>query len=371
MRFFNSLFLQAVCLTALLGSTQAHAQIEPVPEDPAFDKARAQAVQYEFGAFTGAAGITIRYAKSTVEAAQGTVVISAGRTEGFFKYREMTAHFNDAGYSVWIPDHRGQGASDRLFGHCNDTWDAQCEIGYIDNFQYYIDDLKTFIDDHVQIQGELVIAAHSMGGGIASGYLLQNPNGPVAGAVMSSPMHGLRSAGLIRFGSWVLRLFGQDSQYLPGSGPHNPEGSGVVHSEGECCSRSVQRKQFVGREELEYFADALGRPSVGLGGVSPRWLRLSVEATEEIVSNAARASQPILILSAGEESLVSNDQQTAFCTTAPNCQRVEISGALHELYIESDEYRNQALTCVDEFLKALTVSGTQTSRCIDPEALGL
>ena len=128
---------------------------------------------------------------------------------------------------------------------------------------------------------------------------------------------------------------------------------------------------LVGREELEYFADALGRPSVGLGGVSPRWLRLSVEATEEIVSNAARASQPILILSAGEESLVSNDQQTAFCTTAPNCQRVEISGALHELYIESDEYRNQALTCVDEFLKALTVSGTQTSRCIDPEALGL
>jgi lysophospholipase len=78
------------------------------------------------------------------------IVISSGRTESFLKYREVVFDLWQAGYSVSIMDHRGQGLSERILkapkGADADTSRATHEIGYVDRFDDYVDDLKSFVD---------------------------------------------------------------------------------------------------------------------------------------------------------------------------------------------------------------------------------
>ncbi len=69
-------------------------------------------------------------------------MISSGRTEAAIKYKELILDLYKNGYSVYIHDHRGQGQSGRM------TEDPQ--MGYIENFQYYIDDMKYFHDAYVK-----------------------------------------------------------------------------------------------------------------------------------------------------------------------------------------------------------------------------
>ena len=62
------------------------------------------------------------------------------------------------GFSVFIHDHRGQGQSGRMV--------RDKQMGYIDSFQYYIDDMKSFYDNFVSKteHDEVFLLAHSLEG---------------------------------------------------------------------------------------------------------------------------------------------------------------------------------------------------------------
>ena len=98
-------------------------------------------VIYEDGFFMGEKDIKIYYKSYEVEDSEDVIVISHGFCESSEKYRELIKTFNKNNYSVYIIDHRGHGKSGRL-GIDN----SQINV---EDFNYYIKDLKTFLDSIV------------------------------------------------------------------------------------------------------------------------------------------------------------------------------------------------------------------------------
>ena len=94
------------------------------------------------GYFKGRQGVNIYYKifhQPKIDV--GAIVISSGRTEAAIKYKELIYDLFRLGYSVYIMDHRGQGLSERML--------EDPDLGYVEDFQFYIDDLKSFFDLYV------------------------------------------------------------------------------------------------------------------------------------------------------------------------------------------------------------------------------
>ena len=140
------------------------------------------------------------------------IVISNGRTESFIKYKEVVYDLWHAGYSVYVFDHRGQGFSGRILqpaseGSSSEAKRALREIGHVERFNDYVDDLKTFVDRVVKPDSNrnLALLTHSMGGAIASLYL-QKHSGDFAAAVLMSPMHEPNISPLPRRQCWMFKI---------------------------------------------------------------------------------------------------------------------------------------------------------------------
>ena len=128
-------------------------------------------VIYEDGFFMGEKDIKIYYKSYEVEDSEDVIVISHGFCESSEKYRELIKTFNKNNYSVYIIDHRGHGKSGRL-GIDN----SQINV---EDFNYYIKDLKTFLDSIVVPNlndRKLYLFAHSMGGAIGALFLEKHNN---------------------------------------------------------------------------------------------------------------------------------------------------------------------------------------------------
>lgn len=325
------------------------ADVTPVEQEADFEPERIRAFwdsQVQEGSFVSAhEQLTLRYAYVRHPEAQTAIVISSGRTEGYVKYKELVQDLFSAGYSVYIHDHRGQGLSDRIVPE-------RPHMGHVTAFAHYVDDLRRFVEEVVVPAGhqQHLLVAHSMGGGIASAYLQKHADDPVFAAVaMSSPMHGIPGDGFVmQTALRVLGWLGFDRRYLPVvGGDYNPETARTVQRD-DCCTHSQPRKTFTFEEFERHPAARLGGPSVG-------WIRRAIAATRALREEAARVSVPVLILSGGADEVVSNDAQQAFCDNmnrgAARCVRTVIDGALHEHFIESDHWRDQAMDLLLGFLR--------------------
>lgn len=124
------------------------------------------------GYFTGQNNVNIFYKKYVLPNSKGNIVISHGFTEYVEKYNELIYYFLQEGYSVFIAEHRGHGRSGHL-GKVDST-----QVNVEDN-EYYILDLKTFIDSVVKPNSKdkkLFLFGHSMVGGIAAKFAEEYPN---------------------------------------------------------------------------------------------------------------------------------------------------------------------------------------------------
>ena len=101
------------------------------------------------GSFTGKRDVRIAYRFFAKPEGGPAVVISNGRTESMIKYQEVIYDLYNNGYQVFILDHRGQGFSGREPDLASDPSDEKWQIGDVENFDHYIDDLKHFVDSVV------------------------------------------------------------------------------------------------------------------------------------------------------------------------------------------------------------------------------
>ncbi|MGX5832590.1 alpha/beta fold hydrolase [Aeromonas piscicola] len=291
------------------------------------------------GEFKGKDGVTIRYAALRQAKVDRAILIVNGRVESYLKYQELAWDLWRQGYSLYLIDHRGQGLSDRLL-------DDQ-EKGYVDQFDDYVLDLKQFHDQVIVADqpAKLFLLAHSMGGAISALYLERWPD-DIKAAVLSSPMMGINLGGLPKWLAQGLAASIDTVGSWLGEPPYGPgQGSYQSHEFAENgLSHSKPRYQAF-RQLYEQ------RPQIKLGGVTAHWIREGIAAGDSAIAAADRIKTPLLLLQAGEDSVVDNVAQDAFCARA-RCEGgkpLRIEGAWHELFMESDPQRQAALNATLAF----------------------
>lgn len=106
-------------------------------------------------------GMSIAYRRYFLPDAGKCVVISHGFCEFAEKYNEVAYRFLQAGYSVYVPEHRGHGYSGREV-------DGP-ELVHVQSYDSYAADLAQFVETVVSPGEEhRIVFAHSMGG--AAGF---------------------------------------------------------------------------------------------------------------------------------------------------------------------------------------------------------
>ena len=274
------------------------------------------------GTFTGKAAVQIYHLSFAQPDTEKAILISAGRTEAALKYKELIYDLFKNGYSIYIHDHRGQGLSGRM------TTDH--EMGYVDNFQFYIDDMKLFYAKTLESKGygKIYLLAHSMGGAIGMTYLEQNPT-DFAAAAFISPMFGFKP--LI---CSVAKFFDSDNpEYALGQMKYKND---ELSFKGNPLTSSKVRYERM----VAAFAKV---PKAKVGGATYRWLQQSCHQFGYLFNNIDKINTPFILFSAEKEQIVSTSAHTSFIAAAQkvgkDCRAFEIENGQHELLIEKDAVR--------------------------------
>ena len=311
------------------------------------------------GTVTGQGGLSLalrRFLQPDRATEQGAITIVSGRTESMLKYKEVVYDLYRNGWSVYIHDHRGQGLSDR-----EPAVRDQPQKGHVERFDDFVADLDTVLTTQVLPAGHVrrVLWAHSMGGAITARWLQSGrPSvAQVQAAVLSSPM--LEIVGLVPgFSAEILScnlahgavLFGNAASWHWGGKPYAP-----FPAQGNIYTGSPVRSQRVLDQDSAAPATRLGSPTWG-------WIARSCDAAHAARTDAALVTTPVMLLVAGQDKIVLNHGAAQFCQRlaaarpgagcgGPDGGPVVIGGAEHEMLIERDALRGQAMGRALAFLR--------------------
>lgn len=301
----------------------------------------------QHGTFQSNDGLQLHYSHYLVSGCTDAIIISAGRVEMAIKYTELIHDFVCAGYSVFILDHRGQGASTRQLKNPHK--------GYVRSFDDYSDDLALFMEQIVipaQHKRHFAIC-HSMGAAIACNYQQRSPVHPFDAMILASPMLGIHTAGvpaylaesLVKMLHKLNRIFNaSDSWYFPGQCNYHPK----VFSANPLTS-SEYRLQWMQSLYQQY-------PEYCLGGATTSWLAAAINVMSRLRKQAAQWQTPVLLLQGEEDTVVSNADQLRWWQQLPPAiyrRKHLFAAARHELFMENDTIRNQVLQSISQFLTGL------------------
>jgi lysophospholipase len=284
-------------------------------------------------------GVSLRFARWLPPAGRrGTVCILTGRTEWIEKYFETVRDLRSRGFAVAILDWRGQGLSERALG---DRYK-----GYVRNFSEFDIDLETFMREVVlpDCPPPFFALAHSMGATILIRAVARGQRW-FDRVVLSAPMLGIafvQSTGLAGTLLRVLRFGGFGGMYVPGRYP------GVL-----------DLRPFAGNiltsDPVRYARNAAileAEPALGLGGPTITWCDAAFRAMRGMSdpSFATRIRQPMLIVAAGRDAIVSNSVIEDFAMQLRSGSHLVVVGAQHEMLMEQDRYRSQLWAAFDAFV---------------------
>jgi lysophospholipase len=284
-------------------------------------------------------GVALRFARFAPPAGRrGTVCIFPGRTEWIEKYFETVRDLRARGFAVAIFDWRGQGLSDRAL--------SDRHKGHVRSFAEFDTDLETFMREIVlpDCPPPIFALGHSMGATvlIRAAYRGQRWFDRI---VLSGPMIGIAfltsitmAAGIVR----VMRFAGLGSTYLPGRYP------GVL-------DLRPYAGNILTTDPVRYARNAAileAEPALALGGPTVAWCDAAFRAIRPFhePSYPSRIRQPILIIGAGRDAIVSNAAIEDFATLLRAGSHLQIVGAQHELLMEQDRYRSQFWAAFDAFV---------------------
>jgi lysophospholipase len=283
--------------------------------------------------------VSLRFARFAPPAGRrGTVCIFPGRTEWIEKYFETVRDLRGRGFAVAILDWRGQGLSDRAL--------ADRLKGYVGNFSEFDIDLETFMRYVVlpDCPPPFFALGHSMGAAVLIRAVYRGQRW-FDRIVLSAPMLGIANIRSMTIAGAILRAmraWGLGATYVPGRYP------GVL-----------DLRPFAGNiltsDPVRYARNAAvleTEPALGLGGPTIAWCDAAFRAMRAISepSYPARIRQPILIVGAGRDAIVSNTAIESFATQLGAGSHLVVSGAQHELLMEQDRYRSQFWAAFDAFV---------------------
>ena len=296
---------------------------------------------YTVGNFKGENKTLISYGKfGKKRGKNGSLVFVTGKEESLFKYLELFYDFYLKGWSpIYTYDHRGQGFSKQLSLEAIESSKDFKEIDS-DNYDLYREDLKAFIkfvlSDTIIDKDNLYLIAHSKGGAIVLDYLQSYPEPVFKSVAISSPMIKYRS-NLFPFleKGTVFVLDGYCSN-LPCEWKIPSLRSQLTH---KTFTNSKSRYLFSKFIEKRKF------PQSAPTGTSFKWLLDSFKVTDRLMDEdrIKKIRTPIIILQAEKDYFVLNEYQNLFCEKNPNCCHIEKISGKHELFMETDKARNEAI----------------------------
>lgn len=289
----------------------------------------------EDGFLDGVGGVKLHYHVVRAAAPKAAVVLLPGRTEPVAKYAEVMSDLHAQGYSVYALDHRGQGESGRML--------PNRFKGYVEHFDDYVTDLETFLAQVVRKDAppKLLLLAHSMGGGVSVVHASRHP-GTFDAIALSAPMLDISTspfpAAVASAISYTSCSSGDGTDYAVGSGDYAKD------TDFEHSSVTTSRARFDSRVAL-----LEQNPVMQLGGVTYRFVCESMRAVNWAQASGALNPVPTLLLQAEADTIVLPGAQTRYCADAPACQLSMVTGSKHEIFMERDELRNEALSRVVKF----------------------
>jgi lysophospholipase len=262
--------------------------------------------------------------------ARATVLVCPGRTEFIEKYFEVARELQQRGFAVIVIDWPGQGLSGRFL--------KDPLIGHVRQYGVYL----TALVAAVKAVGDrarqpLVVLAHSMGGTIALEAMRLKLIAPRA-AAFTAPMWGLPVPFWLRWGARLLRFFGQGARPAQARGEAETFESTPVTSDETRWTRDL----------------TLADPRLALHEPSVAWVVSSFNAINELAEPGALAHlarTPMLIVSAGDERLVSNRAIKRIGRRLKGARLLHIEDARHEILMERDPIRARFWEAFDELCK--------------------
>jgi lysophospholipase len=293
---------------------------------------------YSRAQFTGVGGLKINYYFRQAPEAKGVLILSPGQTEPALKYAEVLYDIKDLGYSIYIIDHRGQGLSDRTL--------PGTTLSHVHHFKDYVDDFTTFVNEvvHPENYRHSMIIAHSMGGAIASGFLLNNPTA-VRAAVISSPMLEINTGKYGPIGaavlSNILSWIGKGTDLAPSQTPYK------LDPPFENNKVTSSRARFQAKVDL-YKAI----PQTRVGGSTVNWVKQALAYSTSLRQKDNVYSVPTLIFQGGKDELVTAHGENQTCAHSRNfCSIVKFPEAQHEILMEQDSIRSSAIATIKAFIQ--------------------
>ena len=299
----------------------------PVPEDAVA------------GTITTPDGVELRFARwAPPPGRKGTVCLFQGRSEFIEKYFETVRDLRARGFAVATLDWRGQGLSQRLL--------RNSRKGYVRSFNEYAIDLDTFINEVVlpDCPPPHFALAHSMGASILL-RAAHEGNRTFDRTVLLAPMiglPGLRRTRATRIAVRVMRLAGLGMSYVPG-------GDATV----------MLQRPFIGNlltsDPVRYARNVAvveANPEVSIGWPTVAWADSAFKVMSEFAmpSYPMKIRQPLLIIAAGHDQIVSTLAIDEFAIRLRAGSHLIVPGARHELLMEQDRFRGQVLAAFDAFV---------------------
>jgi lysophospholipase len=284
-------------------------------------------------------GVNLRFARwDPPPGRKGTVVILQGRAEFIEKYFETARDLRARGFAVATFDWRGQGLSDRAL--------SDRHKGYVRNFAEYSADLDAVMAQVVlpDCPPPIYALGHSMGGAIAI-RALHDGSRSFERVVLSAPMIALPAGALTRVAGPLVRfarLLGRGSGYVPTGN-----------------ARSTGSEDFIGNvltsDPVRFARNAAvleEAPELGLGSPTVTWVDAAMRVMNEFASPsyAGQIRQPILMVAAGRDEVVSTPAIETFGMNLLAGRHLILAGSRHEILQEQDHYRGQFWAAFDAFV---------------------
>ncbi|WP_454918588.1 alpha/beta fold hydrolase [Xanthobacter sediminis] len=291
------------------------------------------------GEITTADGVRLRYARWMPESGlKGTVALFQGRAEFIEKYFEVVRELRARGFAVAILDWRGQGGSQRLL--------RNRRKGHVRRFSDYQLDLEAFAREVLlpDCPAPHFALAHSMGGAIMLQSVLAGRRWFDRMVLIAPMLHldVIPAPGLVRPLVTALAFGGFARAFLPG-------GRGTPVTETPFARNRVSSDP-VRYERVAEMVRAF--PQLGIGAPTNGWLygafrTMDMLADPEVVR---QIRQPLLMVAAGNDKLVSNAVIEHLATRLIAGAQVVVPAAKHEILMERDIFRAQFWAAFDAFI---------------------
>ncbi|MCF8057866.1 MAG: alpha/beta hydrolase [Bacteriovoracaceae bacterium] len=378
------------------------------PEKPQERFWKRKSVLTPLVAYQGPMTYKLRFSKFGCSVGKkGAMVIAPGRAEASPEYYETALDFIKAGFSpIYVIDHRGQGLSPREL--------KNPYKGHVSNFMNYVSDLdyavEAIVDDLKTIgfkagTDHLMYTSNSMGGGIGLGYFAQKgEKNPFTAAAILGAMIRVNylsfidkeptvlnnmiysEAGVIAQAKLTCRKADKCEEYARAGvfGDYQPGTRNFVQYDSVKRMEKYMTHSSARYDLKTYLWDEFDWSSIvaneyqgenwigpQLGGATFSWTLYTTQFLKKMRKTSfikKLPDMPLLVLTGSrdlraykpyKEGSTDLSRHSGFCDQINKknrfnkklCTFMPLKDSFHEIYKESDEYRDQAIRLVSEFFE--------------------